>query len=269
MRAVDIGDLDRAVAVQIGGTERGKPADAAADERRRGDQAVGVRRPPGARPGAGRFRRRSPRARRRRPDRRGAARCPRTRGSRAAIRRRARGRRPASASSAPVLDRVAQDAVGIARGGVGVARRDDDLRRGRQRSRPRPATGTDASSARRARPRHGRARQSPRPVRHQICFSGICTTRPSSASVTFSWQVRRDRSGFGLIGEIEHVLFHRLLGGQLADPVGIAHRHGRSNRRRRRRNRPRCPGMLLSRAPSITVRPLATSTTCSVPLCSI
>jgi hypothetical protein len=31
----------------------------------------------------------------------------------------------------------------------------------------------------------------------QICFSGIWTTSPSSASETLSWQVRRDRSGFG------------------------------------------------------------------------
>jgi hypothetical protein len=32
---------------------------------------------------------------------------------------------------------------------------------------------------------------------HQICFSGICTRKPSSASDTFSWQVRRDRDGSG------------------------------------------------------------------------
>ncbi|GAA6148433.1 hypothetical protein NBRC116586_14950 [Pseudooceanicola nitratireducens] len=31
----------------------------------------------------------------------------------------------------------------------------------------------------------------------QICFSGICTTSPSRASVTLIWQVRRERAGSG------------------------------------------------------------------------
>ncbi len=31
----------------------------------------------------------------------------------------------------------------------------------------------------------------------QICLTGICTRNPSSASVTFSWQVSRDRTGSG------------------------------------------------------------------------
>ena len=40
------------------------------------------------------------------------------------------------------------------------------------------------------------ARLRQRPL-HQICFSGICTTSPSSASLTFSWQVKRERWGSG------------------------------------------------------------------------
>ena len=60
--------------------------------------------------------------------------------------------------------------------------------------RPRAAGATPA--ARRGRKAcHTRAGR--RGARGQICFSGIFTTSPSSASETFSWQVRRERSASG------------------------------------------------------------------------
>jgi hypothetical protein len=69
--------------------------------------------------------------------------------------------------------------------------------RRRRRPLPRPATGRTPAT------RRGRtlrkARQGTRRHRDaaQICFSGICTTSPSSASETLSWQVRRERSVSG------------------------------------------------------------------------
>ena len=32
---------------------------------------------------------------------------------------------------------------------------------------------------------------------NQICFSGICTIKPSMSSLTLIWQVRRERAGSG------------------------------------------------------------------------
>jgi len=42
-----------------------------------------------------------------------------------------------------------------------------------------------------------RAKGARQPPQHQICFSGIWTINPSSAGVTFNWQVRRERTGSG------------------------------------------------------------------------
>jgi hypothetical protein len=105
--------------------------------------------------------------------------------------------------------------MGVAGGGILVPRGDDAggtaalregaLHRGtdpgwlirRRRKAPAPASHRqDASHAPRADPAH--AQQGTRRHRaSQICFSGICTTSPSSASETLSWQVRRERSGSG------------------------------------------------------------------------
>ena len=73
-----------------------------------------------------------------------------------------------------MLDRIPEDPVGIPLRRVGVARRDDLARRDRRGGE-----------------RRGEGE------RPQICFSGICTFSPSSASVTLSWQVRRERAGSG------------------------------------------------------------------------
>jgi hypothetical protein len=112
------------------------------------------------------------------------------------------------------LDRVAEDAMGVAGGRILVPRGDDAggtigpgegaLHRGTdpgwlftggggpcpgqpQAGRQPRAAGGPCAKARRGTRRH----------RSQICFSGICTTSPSSASVTLSWQVRRERSVSG------------------------------------------------------------------------
>ncbi len=57
--------------------------------------------------------------------------------------------------------------------------------------------GRTASLARRVEHGRGGQRQTPRLGRFQICFSGRCTTSPSSAGVTLIWQVRREVTGFG------------------------------------------------------------------------
>ena len=74
------------------------------------------------------------------------------------------------------LQRVAQRPMGVAVRWLCVAGAEDlRLRRGRREDKQRRQRGAP----------------------HQICFSGICTTSPSSASVTLSWQVRRERAGSG------------------------------------------------------------------------
>ena len=75
--------------------------------------------------------------------------------------------------------------------------------------------------------------------RRQACRAGTVTTRPSSSSVTWIWQDSRE-FGLQLVGEIEHVLLHRL--GLAGDRCAIPRRHrrGRWRRRRRRRTPPRC-----------------------------
>jgi hypothetical protein len=55
-------------------------------------------------------------------------------------------------------------------------------------SQPAPRAAPPSTEARQGTRRHRRS---------QICFSGICTTSPSSASETLSWQVRRERSVSG------------------------------------------------------------------------
>ena len=114
------------------------------------------------------------------------------------------------------LDPVAEDGMGVARGGIFVPGGGGALRgvgsgerafhrriapgrgfAGRSREgickpqgrREERAAGGTGPTAQRVTRRHRGA--------SQICFSGICTTRPSSASETLSWQVRRERSGSG------------------------------------------------------------------------
>src|SRR6056297_2764165 len=75
-----------------------------------------------------------------------------------------------------IFDSVAEYAMGVARRRVVVAGGGNALSGG------------------------GRGREGEKECRreaHQICFSGIWTTRPSRASDTLSWQVRRERAGSG------------------------------------------------------------------------
>ena len=78
------------------------------------------------------------------------------------------------------FDRIAEHAVIVAFRRLRVFRSDDRLRP-RGGGNNRKATGQRGNNG----------------AHVQICFSGIWTRRPSSASVTFNWQVRRDRAGSG------------------------------------------------------------------------
>ena len=85
----------------------------------------------------------------------------------------------------PFLDRRPRQLSGGQRPGGHV------LRGGGQRAHD-GAGGRAEDPAGQAGPR---AAACPHP--RQICFSGICTRSPSSASETLSWQVRRERTGSG------------------------------------------------------------------------
>jgi hypothetical protein len=210
MRAVDIGDLHGAVAVQIGRADRGKPAVGAADVWRGCEQAEAL--PVRRMPVDGEARTKVAVALHHDDfDPSVAVEIGEAGGE--VLEDLGLGQRHAAGDAigeivelgdeGSRLDRVAEDAMGVAGGGIlepggddagGAATlRERALHRGTDPGRLFAGGGDPCPGQPHAQRRAGaagepapRAERGPRRHRSQICFSGICTTSPSSASVTLS-----------------------------------------------------------------------------------